>query len=78
MNQVLESRPQTTAAAPKAAVSPARLAHVVFRTSQFDALVDWYTTVLCAKTAFSNGALAATVLGSVNGLQISRERLSLG
>lgn len=60
MNQVLESRPVTApgAASPKAAVSPARLAHVVFRTSQFDALVNWYTTVLCAKTAFSNGALA--------------------
>ena len=31
-----------------------------------------------AQDLFSNGALAATVLGSVNGLQISRERLSLG
>lgn len=55
MNQVLESRPQ---AAVKAAISPQRLAHVVFRTSQFDALVEWYKTVLCAKIAFSDGNLA--------------------
>jgi predicted Zn-dependent peptidase len=31
-----------------------------------------------AKDLFSNGALAATVLGQVNGLQIPRDRLSLG
>ena len=55
MNQVLESRPQS---AVSAVISPARLAHVVLRTSQFDALVDWYKTVLGAKTAFSDGALA--------------------
>jgi len=30
-----------------------------------------------AKDLFSNGALAATVLGQVNGLQIPRDRLSL-
>ena len=55
MNQVTESRPQIAAVA---AVSPARLAHVVLRSSQFDALVDWYKTVLCARIAFSDGALA--------------------
>lgn len=55
MNQTLESRPQS---AVPAAISPARLAHVVLRSSQFDALVDWYTTVLGAKTAFSDGHLA--------------------
>lgn len=55
MSQVLESRPQ---AAVKAAISPQRLAHVVFRTSQFDALADWYKTVLCAKIVFSDGNLA--------------------
>ncbi len=41
-----------------ATVSPARLAHVVLRSSQFDALVAWYTTVLGARIAFSDGALA--------------------
>ena len=55
MTQVSEPRPQSVA---KAAISPARLAHVVLRSSQFDALVEWYKTVLCAKIAFSDGALA--------------------
>ena len=55
MNQVLESRPH---AAAKAVISPARLAHVVLRSSRFDDLVAWYTTVLGAKTAFSDGNLA--------------------
>jgi catechol 2,3-dioxygenase-like lactoylglutathione lyase family enzyme len=51
----------TTSAAPTdspASVSPAKLAHVVLRSSQFHALVAWYQTVLCAKIAFSDGALA--------------------
>ena len=56
MNQVLESSQEVVAARP--IVSPARLAHVVLRTSQFDALVHWYRTVLGATIAFSNGALA--------------------
>ena len=55
MNQVFESRPQ---AAAKAVISPARLAHVVLRSSQFDALVNWYTVVLGTTTAFSDGNLA--------------------
>ena len=55
MNLVLEAPPQ---AAAKAVISPARLAHVVLRSSQFDALVAWYTTVLGAKIAFSDGNLA--------------------
>ena len=55
MTQVPEPRPQSVA---KVASSPARLAHVVLRSSQFDALVEWYKTVLCAKIAFSDGALA--------------------
>ena len=55
MTQVSEPRPQSVA---KVAISPARLAHVVLRSSQFDALVEWYKTVLCAKIAFSDGALA--------------------
>ena len=55
MTQVPEPRPQSVAIV---AISPARLAHVVLRSSQFDALVEWYQTVLCAKIAFSDGALA--------------------
>jgi catechol 2,3-dioxygenase-like lactoylglutathione lyase family enzyme len=55
MTQVLESRPR---GATVAAVSPTRLAHVVMRSSQFDALVDWYKTVLNARVVFSDGALA--------------------
>jgi catechol 2,3-dioxygenase-like lactoylglutathione lyase family enzyme len=42
----------------KAIISPARLAHVVLRTSQYDALVSWYTTVLGATIVFANGDLA--------------------
>jgi catechol-2,3-dioxygenase len=55
MYDELESRPKPSDEAP---VSPARLAHVVLRTSQFDAIVAWYTTVLGARTAFSNGSIA--------------------
>ena len=55
MTQVLEPRTRNVA---KVATTPARLAHVVLRSSQFDALVGWYQTVLCAKIAFSDGALA--------------------
>lgn len=55
MSQVLESPPHT---ASKAVISPARLAHVVLRSSQFDVMVDWYKTVLGAKIAFSDGNLA--------------------
>lgn len=57
MNHTLESRPQADAAA-KPVVSPQRLAHVVLRTSQLPTLVDWYTTVLGATVAFSDGNLA--------------------
>lgn len=63
MNQTLETRPvastQVTQATPaKAVVSPQRLAHVVLRSSQLQVLVDWYTTVLGATVAFSDGNLA--------------------
>ncbi len=65
MNEVTESRAHLPAqkhaapdTQPKRVISPARLAHVVLRTSQFDALVAWYTTTLGAHVAFSNGALA--------------------
>ncbi|MES2413437.1 MAG: VOC family protein [Pseudomonadota bacterium] len=56
MSQTLEQeRPVSTA---KPVISPQRLAHVVLRSSQLPALVEWYTTVLGAKVAFSDGNLA--------------------
>jgi catechol 2,3-dioxygenase-like lactoylglutathione lyase family enzyme len=55
MQDVLESRPKLNLDLP---ISPARLARVVLRTSQFEAIVTWYTTVLGARTAFSNGSIA--------------------
>lgn len=58
MSQVLESPSPAAAKTSGAAISPARLAHVVLRSSRFDELVSWYKTVLCAETAFSDGALA--------------------
>lgn len=39
-------------------ISPARLAHFVLRTSKFDEMIAWYTTVLGAKPAFQNEILA--------------------
>lgn len=56
-HQAVEARPQPADAA-RAVVSPQRLAHVVLRSSQFDALVSWYRTVLGAQIAFSDGNLA--------------------
>ena len=41
-----------------AVVSPAKLAHIVLRTGQYETMLDWYKTVLNAKPAFENGALA--------------------
>jgi catechol 2,3-dioxygenase-like lactoylglutathione lyase family enzyme len=53
----LDARASDVATSP-AIISPTRLAHVVLRTSAFDALVDWYIAVLGAKIAFSDGNLA--------------------
>ena len=39
-------------------ISPAKLAHVVFRTPQLDALVSWYETVLGAEVAMRNDFIA--------------------
>jgi len=59
MNKTLETRHEqaTKQASPKV-IPPARLAHVVLRSSNFDGLVNWYKTVLCANIAFSDGNLA--------------------
>jgi catechol 2,3-dioxygenase-like lactoylglutathione lyase family enzyme len=40
-----------------ASVSPAKLAHVVFRTSRYRELIAWYKTILNAQIAFSNEVL---------------------
>ena len=40
-----------------AAISPCKLAHVVFRTSRYRELIAWYQTVLNAQIAFSNDVL---------------------
>lgn len=40
-----------------AAVSPRKLAHVVFRTSRYKEVIDWHKTVLNAQVAFSNDFL---------------------
>lgn len=39
-------------------VSPAKLAHIVLRTGQYEVMLDWYKTVLNAKPAFENESLA--------------------
>lgn len=39
-------------------VSPTRLAHVVLRTSQMTAMMDWYMQALNAKIAFANDEIA--------------------
>jgi len=39
-------------------IAPVRLAHIVFKTPQFKAMVDWWCTVLEAKPAMSNDNLA--------------------
>lgn len=37
---------------------PAKLAHVVLRTSQFDRMQQWYLHVLAARTIYADGGLA--------------------
>ncbi len=39
-------------------VPPSKLAHIVRRTTRFDAMVAWYQTVFAAKVAHSDGMLA--------------------
>ncbi|KAJ9614385.1 hypothetical protein H2200_002521 [Cladophialophora chaetospira] len=38
-------------------ISPYKLAHVVFRTAQYDKMIDYYTKFLGARTVFDNGEL---------------------
>ncbi|MDG1907351.1 MAG: hypothetical protein P8I81_00630, partial [Pseudomonadales bacterium] len=39
------------------AIPPAKLAHFVLRTPNFDAMSSWYQCVLAAKPVFENGFL---------------------
>jgi catechol 2,3-dioxygenase-like lactoylglutathione lyase family enzyme len=50
--------PTTPSPASSQMVSPVRLAHLVFRTSRFDAMIDWYKTVLNAEIAFADAGIA--------------------
>ena len=43
---------------PSPMVSPSRFAHVVLRTSQFEAMVDWYTFVLNGTLAYKDDGIA--------------------
>lgn len=38
--------------------SPIKFAHVVFRTSRFDEMIQWWTTVLEATPRFANNFIA--------------------
>ncbi len=48
----------TPSPASSAIVSPTRFAHMVFRTSRFAEMVDWYKLVLNAATAFADEGIA--------------------
>lgn len=42
---------------PSTPISPARFAHFVLRTGQFEQMAQWYTTVLAARTVFRDDRL---------------------
>jgi catechol 2,3-dioxygenase-like lactoylglutathione lyase family enzyme len=50
--------PATPSPASPVMVSPVRLAHMVFRTSRFAEMIDWYKTVLNATTAYADAGIA--------------------
>jgi len=47
----------TSSIAVSPAVSPAKLAHLVFRTPRYEAMVQWYSTVLGAAPVFADAML---------------------
>ncbi|MFT4572464.1 MAG: catechol 2,3-dioxygenase-like lactoylglutathione lyase family enzyme [Hyphomicrobiaceae bacterium] len=57
MGQATSIRLPETATA-RGKISPARIAHVVFKTSNFKEMVDWWCKVLEAEPAMSNDELA--------------------
>jgi len=54
----------TTATAPRTLpvptqrITPEKFAHVVLKTANFDAVIEWYATVLQARVAFRNDFIA--------------------
>jgi catechol-2,3-dioxygenase len=44
-------------AAARGRIAPVKFAHIVFRTAQKDAMVEWYRTVFEAESALENGLL---------------------
>jgi len=42
---------------PQAAISPAKFAHFVLRTGQFDKVIEWYQAVLAARIVFRDERL---------------------
>ena len=54
MNDVAPIRRLDAASRP---ISPAKFAHFVLRTGQFDKMAEWYTTVLAARTVFRDDRL---------------------
>ncbi len=47
----------SAATAPSAKISPAKLAHLVFRTPRYEQMVSWYCTVLEASIVFADAML---------------------
>ena|SRR5262245_38263685 len=47
-----------TLAAPSQRIAPTKFAHVVLKTASYDAVIEWYATVLNARVAFRNDFIA--------------------
>ena len=47
-----------TLPAPTQRIAPEKFAHVVLKTANFDAMIEWYATVLQARVAFRNDFIA--------------------
>ena len=47
-----------TLPAPSQRIAPTKFAHVVLKTANYDAMIDWYATVLSARVAFRNDFIA--------------------
>jgi catechol 2,3-dioxygenase-like lactoylglutathione lyase family enzyme len=47
-----------TLGAPSQRIAPAKFAHVVLKTANYEAMIEWYATVLHARVAFRNDFIA--------------------
>jgi catechol-2,3-dioxygenase len=52
------NHPKRNLPIPDKALRPVRLAHIVFRTKQLQAMIDWYCLVLGAHVVFKNSKIA--------------------